>query len=307
MEAINDPSMPLFERYSPAGLTGFNSILFFWACHTIFWTPFCKTISNVVRKYVKKQPYAKQYDELNQKNLKNSYGVDWTLEGSGSFGCELIAICGLQHQLGALLCVPAVFPSVANFLGISTPVAVFIAKQGALCEAGWELGDIAHRIYEKFLLGRHDLQPTGLFIIMSIHHFLGITMTLPLNVYYGSLPPFLEGVFLLQLAAGVGLATQQYGFMLDTTKSTELFQMKFCCTLTFVCMWYTRAIRYCMLYHEFSLFFWDNNTMWMAATVAALVMGLLNLLFVADATKKFLKYITLTTKQAAQLKKDASK
>ena len=55
-----------------------------------------------------------------------------------------------------------------------------------------------------------------------------------------------------------------------------------------------------------SLFFWDNNNMWIALTAAALVMGLINLLLVLDATKKCLKYTPLTTEQAAQAKRDLS-
>merc|ERR1712166_298905 len=182
--------------------------------------------------------------------LKSSYGIDFTLENAGTFGCELLAICGCQHMFGAMLCVPAVFPFVADALGISRDVAIFMANNGALSEVGWEIGDLINRFFERVILGRTDLQPNSIIAIMTLHHTLGMVMVIPMTTYYGSHPNYLEMVILLQFAAALGLSMQQFGFMLDITKPGELLQMKGYVTVTFFCMVYTRGIRFCAISFE---------------------------------------------------------
>jgi len=302
-------TMAMFEKYSPAGLTGLWSMLFFLACHTAFWAPFTKTMAVVIRKWVKRQPCAEQFDWLNHSTLKASYGVHMDMEAAGTFGCEIIATSNLQHFFGAALCVPALFPLVAGVLGINMDVAIFMANNGALCEAGWEIGDLLHRFNDRVLRGRVDMQPTGLIVLLCFHHFMAISMVLPMNVHYGGHLLFIETVFLLQFAAGLACSVQQYGFMLDITKPRDLVQMKVCVVSALVCMWYSRGYRYCVIYYTFMTEFSETNntTMMVAVTVAMSMMGLINLMFLYDSWIKFTKYINMSITMSSRAAKAAKR
>lgn len=296
----------MYDEKFAFGFKGGQAQLFYLFCHFCFYLITINPLARIIHNCLRKKKYYSQYETLTQEMMLKGYMTPLDKEGAARFGTQILVICGMQHLVGGFLCLPAVanfwgYPGLANSLGISPSLAIFMAKQGAMCEAGWELSDGLIRGYQKFIQGRHDLQPKALCILMAVHHTLGLTMVVPMCTYYGGHPLFHETVFLLQFAAGVALTLQQFGFMLNIAEnSADLFKMKIYVLITFVCMWWARGIRYVWILYSFVTYFlaFENYTMVAAVIFQALVMGLLNLLMIVDSTKKTSKYLSMTMEDA---------
>lgn len=115
-----------------------------------------------------------------------------------------------------------------------------MAGHGALCEAGWELQDLATRAWQLTFGGEDGKakNPVALVVIMCIHHAMGLCMIIPMNIHHSSNPSYHEFVFLLQFAAFVALGAGNYGSSLDIETTSGLFQMKIVCTIVLLVMTY---------------------------------------------------------------------
>jgi len=205
--------------------------------------------------------------------------------------CELLVNL-IQHAIGGALCIPVL---INGNLGLSFSTAAALARHGALTEVGYEVMDLVTRIYQITLGGPEGKikNPKALFIGVCIHHFMGISMVLPMNIYYSDNYWYFYLVFLLQFAAAVALGSQQYGFTLDVSNKAGLLKMKIAVTLTFFVMWYSRAIAYVYVIGELLITFWDQSIgFFVAGCVANLAMLMINLIFVCESTEKFKKYIS---------------
>lgn len=288
------------------GLQGLQAQLFFLCCHALFYHFSLLPLSHVVHAFFKKHKNYEQYKVLNQKMLREGYGINGASEEVAGFtGAYIATICFIQHNVGAILCVPALcnhygYPGVADCFGISPGLAIFMAKQGAMCEAGWEVSDVIFRSYNKWVLGDHAGQPNQLVFVFFLHHVMGLSMVVPMCVFDGGSPYFIETVFMLQLAAGVGLVLQQFGFLLDVKEASDLFWMKVYVTISVTVMVYARAIRFGMIGYSvvgYYLYF-ENYGMLFGSLFAAFFMGLFNFLMVGDAIKKAIKYLPMTSEGA---------
>merc|ERR1712217_782637 len=95
------------------------------------------------------------------------------------FSCEEIGIIS-QHAIGGACCIPAL-------LGWFSPeVRSALACHGGLCEAGWELQDGLNRAYEVTFGGSEGKKKNtpALCLIMALHHVMGISMVIPMNIYF---------------------------------------------------------------------------------------------------------------------------
>merc|ERR1712232_434435 len=113
----------------------------------------------------------------------------------------------VQHLLGGLLCLPSL---------VSSAGAVFssLACHGALCEAGWELQDIVTRVSQRLCQGEKGKRqnPGSLLAVLCVHHAMGLSMVIPMNLLYHDDKHYHEFVFLLQAAAFAAMMLQSYGY-----------------------------------------------------------------------------------------------
>merc|ERR1712196_613017 len=117
----------------------------------------------------------------------------------------------LQHIIGGLLCLPVLVGWGSPALGYT------LGRWGALCEAGWELQDGLVRIVQVNCGGEKgkELNPVPLRILMTVHHVMGLSLVVPMNIYFSENYWYIYLVCLLQLAAAVAMLGQNYGFLLD--------------------------------------------------------------------------------------------
>lgn len=268
----------------------------------ILWALAIPVIAKLFAVWVKKQPWCEQWTQLNKATFKKAFFVDFkTMSEAFDFACLFIGII-TQHALGGALCCASVFG-----LG-SASLATTLAAHGALCEVGWEFQDVIVRAYQVIFGGAAGkaMNPTPLLVIMGIHHSMGLGMAIPMNLSFGAEPFYHEMVFLLQFAAAFALITQNYGYTLDTKTASGLLRMKVAVTLTLAVLVYSRVLRFAYCgYKLLSIAHASGSTgMLVGGSLVMAAMSLLNVLFVTDATGKFLKFMKLQhVDQAAPLEK----
>lgn len=302
-----DPSGCYTAKFS-FGLQGLQAQLFFLCCHTLFYFFSLVPLSHAVHGYFKKHKNYDQFAYLNKQWLLEGFGITGVgKEAAGFTGAYITTICLTQHSVGGLLCLPALcnyygYTGLANYFGISPGLAIFMAKQGAMCEAGWELSDVIFRTYHKWILGDHVGQPDALVMTFFLHHIMGLSMVVPMCTFDGGNPYFIEGVFLLQFASGMGTVLQEFGYLLDIRKASDLCWMKIYVAINVIVQVYARAIRFLMLFYSivgYYLFF-GNYGMLFGSVFGAFFMGLFNAAVAGDAIKKTMKYLPMTSEGAAK-------
>jgi hypothetical protein len=266
----------------------------------------------LIKPMIDKHPRKEAFTTLFQQTAAKSFFIEMEKEEAYIFGCLMFAILA-QHGVGGLLCIPSVF-NLAPYLGVSAGVASTLACHGALCEAGWELQDTITRLYERAKYGEKK-QPLVLLIIIGMHHFMGMSMVIPMNLFYGSNQYYHELVFLLQFAAFVAMGLQNLGYFLDLNTPEGLRTSRYFATFVFITMLYSRLFRFWFVgYMIVTSIYADGATgMLILGCFVLTTMGLFNLLMVADAGKKFFKLATmelnneaLKKPQTLQLAKTAS-
>ena len=196
--------------------------------------------------------------------------------------CVFTAIL-LQHFVGGLLCVPSV-------VGAPLALAAPLARLGALCEAGWEFQDVVTMIYQRLFGGEAGLKrfPNVVVVAQLVHHAMGLSMVVPMNLALGDDRAYHEFVFLLQGAAFIALATQGYGFTLDVKTRGGLRTMKLISAFTVLVLLYSRGVRYVVVAAQ--LLRAIDGPLWYVGANAVGLMGLLNLAMTGDAAAKFVKF-----------------
>mmetsp|Transcript_168183 Transcript_168183/g.535197 ORF Transcript_168183/g.535197 Transcript_168183/m.535197 type:complete len:261 (+) Transcript_168183:334-1116(+) len=186
----------------------------------------------------------------------------------------------------------------------SPEVRAAMACHGALSEAGWELQDGLERAYHV-LFGTAEKKkknPTALLVIMSFHHTMGLTMVVPMNLFFPSLYWYHEAIFLLQSAAFFTLLLQQCAFTLDVGTKGGFRKMQLSVVTVFSLMVYSRALRYGFVVYNIVAFLYaeGGTVMFVGSCVATLLMSLLNALFVFDVAGKLVKFLTMSIRKDAQ-------
>lgn len=267
--------------------------------HAAFWRLVLPVIAKqIVAPFVNTKPWKAQWIELNQKTVK-SFGIvnDWDTQTQFNFFCEFIGVL-FQHAIGSLCCVPAL-------LGWFSPeVGSALACHGGLCEAGWELQDGLTRAYQVIFGGDEGRKknPPALCAIMAIHHTMGISMVIPMNLHFPHLYYYHELVFLLQFAAALALACQNYGYTLDVSTRSGLLKMRATVIFVFITMFYSRAARYVYVTFNIVMFLYAEGGAFMCVGggITAAVMALFNILLVMDSAGKLVKFLRMDIAKDAQ-------
>jgi len=271
------------------------TLLAMWA---ILWYSLIKFGSEkLVRPYILAQPWKQQWTLLYQKMMKNTYMVDMDVDSTFEMCTELQCVC-FQHMFGGMLCLPSA-------LGLQGAVVSAMACHGALCEASWELQDLLAKLYQITLGGRAGKarNPPALLAMILLHHAMGLSMVLPMNMMYGLNPHYHEFVFLLQGAAATALLSQSYGFTLDVNTADGLMSMKGSVTFTMITILYTRLLRYVYLGYQLAMTFYaDGNIKVMCGGIAMLILlGIVNILMCVDAVKKCMKFLSMKPRSHTSL------
>lgn len=235
------------------------------------------------------KPYIPRVIELTQRQMKTMLQVDIDEELALHFW-EITWGIGVQHMLGGALCVPLI---TGRFCSYET--ALVLARHGALCEVGWEIGDIVERAWQVLFGGEYGkkMNPLPLLALLACHHAMSMCLVIPMNVNFHDLIPYFELVFLLEGAAAVALIAQQYSYTLNVDSLFDLRQMFWMTLANFSNMVFCRMIYYWYVVYKILVAFWAANSMgffYAGFVVAILLMPVIGFLFCADGVKKLMKF-----------------
>lgn len=270
------------------------------ALYAVFWYVAIPFIARRVTKpFLDAHPMREQFAKINHKNWTN-FGIDVTAEEAYEMSIEPMGPL-VQHVFGGLLCVPAVMA----LPGFSANLASALARHGALHEAGWELMDSLCRIW-SMLFGDEKSRksnPMALCIIMAVHHVMGLSMIIPMNLFYPELPLYHEIVMLLQLVAGAAMMCQNYGYITDASTRGGRWRMFANSTFVFIAMLWSRAFRFGVLaWRLLVIFNHESFDLFVVGSIAVGLMSLLNLLMVYDSTQKWIKFTSMLVRGEAREK-----
>lgn len=246
---------------------------------------------NVFEPWIASKPWADQWTDMHAKTYEASIGLKFkSRDEVFEFACLFLAII-CQHAVGGVLCLP-------SLLGGSTGiVAAACARHGGLCEAGWELQDAFERAYQ-ILFGTEQEKaknPLPLVLFMAFHHAMGLSMVIPMNLYYPDNAYYHEFIFLLQGAAFAACVAQNYGYSLDVKTASGLFRMKASVAFSTAVIAWSRVLRYGFVgYKLIGTMYADGNIRMLCVGCLVLMsMGVVNLVFITDALKKLVKFMSM--------------
>jgi hypothetical protein len=247
-----------------------------------------------------------QFGKLMRKLCNEAYGMGFTDDSQGFiFGCTMFAVLA-QHLISAVLCSFSTFGPAGYALIPALPggqaVAAALARHGALCEAGWEMQDVVTNILPRII---STGAVNGTDRIMLIHHTLGLTMALPMNLFYGDNVTYHSLVFAIQFAACFGLAPQFYGFTCDQATYVGMLQCKVCGILQWTSMVYGRLFVFVTNSYALLRTCYADGRMPLfgLACFGLTMMALMNLLMLTDASIKLVKLLPKDYKQKADCEK----
>lgn len=246
----------------------------------------------IARKIISGLESKDRFLQLNRESVKNILQYDMGDDPDKQLR-EVSEIEGIlvQHGIGGALCLPSVLGWASR---LPPGLASALARQGGLCEVGWEVSDTLQRLYQRTCGGEEGKakNPNALLAMFAMHHTCAQSMVLPLNLFYPENPYYHEGIFLLQGAAIGAFAIQQYGFTLDITKASELRKMKIASGTCLGIMTWGRIVRYGYVWWKLiSQFKEDGNSFVLKLAVPAVtLLSLFNVALMADCILKFAKF-----------------
>jgi len=271
--------------YASADWSSQLVLMVLWAQLWYWVLPF--VAKNILTPWINAQPWKDQWADLSESCFRNGYFVEFPSKQAAFEYSVVFMSLILQHVVGGILAMPSA-------LGVTGPVATAMGCHGGLCEAGWELQDVVVRAHQVLFQGKagKEMNPTPMLCILAMHHFMGMSMVVPMNVYYNDSSYYHEFVFLLQFAAATAMMAQNYGFTLDVKTATGLRQMKVIVAGVCVVIFYSRLFRYWYVGYQLVLQYWVDSNIGLLCLggFVLIVMGLFNILMVVDAVGKFKKF-----------------
>lgn len=262
----------------------------------VLWSVFIPLAVPLIEARIKRQPWGSalvaHYREANRKVYIHYPDAESALREAA----RLMAVVP-QHVIGGLLCVPAVYPSIAAALGIERARAVSLAMHGALSEVGWEVQDCLMRGRELLFSPRARApSPLAWTAVLAMHHSVGLVLVLPMNLAFGDEPAYHELVLLLQGASALGVVATFYVMALDTTRPAQLRQMQVVATGILLLFLYARCGRYTQLAFELRrvvIRAGAGPRLLIPAHVGMGALGLVNVGIAYGAFGRFTKYVLM--------------
>uniref|UniRef100_A0A7S3LKS8 TLC domain-containing protein n=1 Tax=Aplanochytrium stocchinoi TaxID=215587 RepID=A0A7S3LKS8_9STRA len=253
----------------------------------LLWYFIVPIVGKALKSYIDKKPYKKQFIELADKSLRAALKTEFdSLEKSYEYTCLVGGIL-VQHSLGGALC----FPSAFGLDFVSSSVAGALARHGALMEAGWELQDGLDKFYQVFIKNDWSMNSSKSLRLIAFHHATGLSLVIPMNMFYGYNVLYHKGVFLMQGVSAWALFAQYYAFTLDLSKRFDLVQMKIISVGVFLAMFYGRIIGFICISLELIPILYSENLLLLSVAVAvSILMQSLNYNFILENYRKMVKY-----------------
>merc|ERR1711879_87101 len=137
------------------------------------------------------------------------------------------------------------------------------------------------------------LNPWPLLATLIMHHAMGQALVIPMNLYYHDNRDYHEFVLLLQAAAFMAMALQNYGYTLDVSTKRGLMKMKITIAISWLAIVYSRVLRFVILAYRLArTFYADGNfTILSVAACVLILMGIFNAMLFMDATRKLRKFV----------------
>ena len=181
--------------------------------------------------------------------FKKSLFIDYELRSDAYEMARNFLVVGIQHGTGGVLATFSLLPnSILNWLGLTRDATNAMACHGALFETGYELQDYIIRLYQfLFVKDGRKRTPVTFLIVMTLHHFAGFFIVIPLNMKYRDSKVFHELILMLQLAACLSLILQNYGYILNVESKGGLFRMQIVSVLNLISLTWSRVVRYSVL------------------------------------------------------------
>jgi hypothetical protein len=258
------------------------------AAHALLWYFAIPWLAqHVARPWMDRQQFKQRWAAQWRQRLASANGVELDADYAYSFSLEKLGVA-LQHGLGALLQLPALLGLVSPELGAA------LACHGALTEVGWELQDLACRMYGHYLGGAvgRSRNPATLVRYTVLHHALGLTLVVPLNCYLRGQHFFRLGVFTLMGNASFSLLLQSVSFALDVETASGLAKMQLVSLLVFAVMLVMRGYLFVLVLCSAVPVVWAAAPLpaFGLALAAASAMAYINFIMTRDAARKVIKY-----------------
>ena len=296
MLSLNDLIMAVPKLEVQVTLALFHTILWYFLINHIFVPLGILIISNLRSK--------KRFIHFNRESFQKM--VQWDIgddEDEQIIAIARINAAMVQHLFGGLLCVPAAF-GLGNLLPFGAATAM--ARQGMLCEMGWEVQDIMMRCYEILFGGEkgRKLNPLNLMLAIMAHHSASCTSVIPMNITYPNSCYWHEGFCWVQLGSFTLLFLQQYGYTLDVEMPEELTKMKISISISFFTSIWTRVIRYSwILILLINMLMQDEQWILLYVGITpAILLSIFNAIVVKDAWQKFVKFVSMDIKKRSKYK-----
>eukprot|EP00808_Paulinella_micropora_P007077 g65713.t1 len=256
----------------------------------VFWHCFLCWFADRLKPWTDKQPWRQRWLDLNDNGLR-AVGIELDDPAlSELFALRMIPIM-IQHCIGGIVCLPSV-------LGWGdAAITAALARHGALSEGGFELSDLSNGICKVLFRGEEGrkMYPFSLRIVMLLHHTMGLSMIIPMNLICPDNRDYHHLVSLLQFAAFLAMVCQQYGYTLDVSKPSDLFKMQVMCALVFLNLVYSRALAFGYTIYRLLMHFWSHGLMRLlvGGCIATTMMSVFNVVLLLDAHKRLLKFMKL--------------
>lgn len=265
----------------------------------VFWAAFFYIASLIVTPMVYGKPWlisAGERDyERGGKDLYESLGIAKTkrqfVESFMDMWAWNQAVC-VQHFVGGLLCVPAIFG-----LG-DEKEASSLACLGILSEMGWEIEDMMTWLYKRYALPEGKAKvPDALLILLGVHHSMTTLLGLPMVLHYRDVRTLHWLCFDLQMAAAVALAVTEYTKLLDISKPRQLSRFQGLTFFALVVMVATRGFHWIYLCSDL-IALWYHERAWVflgVGSVISLAFSVFNYFFCIEPFyKRFTKFLKVS-------------
>merc|ERR1712187_232119 len=126
-------------------------------------------------------------------------------------------------------------------------------------------------------------------------HAMGLSMVIPMNIFYHDNQYYHEFVFLLQAAAFAAMMLQSYGYTLNVQTEEGLSRMQLTVIVSWVVILYSRLLRFAFVGYRLTQTFYadGNHKIFVVSIVALSLMGLFNLGIFLDASAKLSKFVLM--------------
>jgi len=252
-------------------------------------------LADLFKIYIDKQTWKEQWITLNKIAYKKALFIDYELREDAYEMARLFLVVAIQHGTGGILASFSILPdNINNYLGLSKNLIYSLACHGALSETGYELQDYIIRI-SQYLFKKDGWKrsPPTLLLMMSLHHFSGFFLIVPLYLKFRDSFYYHELIFLMQFAACISLILTNYGQLLNIEDENGLRQMKVVSTLTFIVILWSRIIRFCYVVYLLVClsFIQESFNFTMFLIFSCFTIFVINFLFFAESYRKFIKFI----------------